>query len=103
LSLAGAGSEDVDMKNILDNLSCNLSLVLIPDFHNIILEIFDSLVAPTITAPTISQTQIQILLLRKLLSNLSFNVLSQLHLSQVTVANLNQIIIHCFSLIGVSL
>ena len=61
---------------ILENIQIP-KLSLIPDFHEIILEIFDNFIVPTISAPTHVQKQVKIFITRKLLSNNTHNLLLQ--------------------------
>ena len=81
------------------------SSVTIPNVHQLIIDAFDSIIAPTITAATPTHTEIKVFISRSILSNTIAQILSPLanSIHQLTLPEINTIAIHAFMLSGIQL
>ena len=77
----------------------------IPDIHHLILDTFDAIIAPTITAPNPFQIQIKIFISRAVLSTTISQILLPLSnsLSKISLPELHILAIHAFHLAGIEL
>ena len=77
------------------------SVVIMPDIHDLILEIFDVFIAPTFSSSTELQSQIKIFITRKLLSNNVRQILAQFTSTTLSTDQLTQLVLYSFQITGI--
>ncbi len=108
LEVATASSIESPIQNENSIHIHNIALpnsVSVPDIHLLILDAFDSIVAPSITSPNPRHRVIKVFISRTVLSNAIRQILvplsNQLH--QITINELNILTLHALMLSGIDI